>query len=155
VKVMCFAMREGIVDQRSDVCGDVETNVNERRTTTASLPTLFRSSMFPLLRETNLRLLLSPLPTPPRLASSLLSLFCPLGIRILLFFFDAPWLLRSCLYTQILYAVFYVPANGARARIWCIYYSYVLCKMPKRAYKHVYTRYWVWQPQRIIILVLR
>lgn len=25
---MCFAMREGIVDQQSDVCGDVETNVN-------------------------------------------------------------------------------------------------------------------------------
>jgi hypothetical protein len=43
----------------------------------------------------------------------------------------------------------------ARARTWCIYYSYVLCKMPKRPYKHVCAQYWVWQPQRIIILVLR
>lgn len=32
-------MREGIVDQRSDVCGDVETNVNERTKNYPRLPT--------------------------------------------------------------------------------------------------------------------
>jgi len=38
--------------------------------------------MFPLLRETNLRLLLSPLPTPPRLASSLLFLSLSLSLSL-------------------------------------------------------------------------
>lgn len=55
-KVMCFAMREGIVHQQSDVCGDVETNVNEPRTPASPAnpavpPTPFRFSTFPLPRD--------------------------------------------------------------------------------------------------------
>lgn len=56
MKVMCFAMREGIVDQRSDVCGDAETNVNERRTTTAFPPTPCRTSVSPPPQGANLSL---------------------------------------------------------------------------------------------------
>lgn len=98
---MCFAMREGIVHQQLDVCGDVETNVNERRTTTANPLSFFH---VPLPQETNLHLLTIPSTEPLYTDFIYFSLLLSLtNVRILLSF-------RICCnpylhtYTDLLYS---------------------------------------------------
>lgn len=123
MKVMCFAMREGIVHQQLDVCGDVETNVNERRTTTAAPPTPFRSSTSLFPRKPTSISLPSPLPNLSTPTSSIsLSYFLSLTSASCCLFEFAATLIYTR--TQIFYIVLYVPADVCMHSMCCIYYWY-------------------------------
>lgn len=151
-KVMCFAMREGIVHQQLDVCGDVGTNVNERRTTTAAPPTLFRSSMSPFPSKPTFP---SPYPSSPyqplytdfiyfSLPLSLTNVRISLSFRILCY----PYLYT---YIDLLYSSLCTCWCVYALAICCIYYWYSLHvkyqskRIRRRAHKYLCTQYWVWQ----------
>lgn len=162
---MCFAMREGIVDQRSDVCGDVEMNVNERRTT-AFPPTLFRSSALPALlsgKPTSISFCIPFYPLPSFLNPSTwlhFSLFSLLSIRHSHppVFSKALWLLRSCLYVSTyLYRISYCISGWYMQTVHIICTVYIKCQRGDKYIRTcVCTWYWVmWCSQRIIILVFR
>lgn len=150
---MCFAMREGIVHQQLDVCGDVETNVNERRTTTAAPPTLFRSSMSPFPQQTNLSISLPILSLYQPLYTDFIYFSLPLSltnVRISLSFRIRcyPYLYT---YVDLLYS--------SLCTCWCVYALAMRCicywyslhvkyqskRIRRRAHKYLCTQYWVWQ----------
>lgn len=123
---MCFAMREGIIDQQSDVCGDVETNVNEARTPANPL-SFFHVPSSPLDRY----LLSSHIPSTTDSTFISYSLDISLSFRI-------PRM-RPFIYTYIdvLYSTPHIHADVCMRSTYCIYYSYILRKMPKQAHTSV------------------
>lgn len=165
MKVMCFAMREGIVDQRSDVCGDAETNVNERRTTTAVPPTPV-VLLCPLLHKEPTCLCASPLPITQQsfrlffsLSHSAFASHCLFEprdsytlIQTQIFVYNhiyLPRCTRVCMCVDVFNIAYYVSL---------VHIPYVKCqskRIRRRAHKYVYTQYWVWQPWQTIISVHR
>lgn len=149
---MCFAMREGIVHQQLDVCGDVETNVNERRTTTAAAPanplSFFHvpsspgnqppSPYHPFYRSLYTDFIYFSLPFSLTNVCILLSfrIRCdPLFIHIH----------RS-------FIVLYVPTDVYMRSMCCIYYWYSQYvkhqskRIRRQPHKYLCIQYWAWHP---------
>lgn len=148
---MCFAMREGIVHQQLDVCGDVETNVNERRTTTAAPanPLSFfhvpsspgnqpPSPYHPFYRSLYTDFIYFSLP------------FSLTNVRILLSF----RIRCDPLFIHIhrSFIVLYVPTDVYMRSMCCIYYWYSQyvkhqskC-IRRQPHKYLCIQYWAWHP---------